>query len=244
MKIPAGMAVAGLLLQSGPALMTGHGRRSALAAITGIVMMTWMPAGSFAQVMGGICKPVSERTGEVGCRIIAHQPLGELTQSQPFWHLDTYPDRTVAEAAKGPHGTVVEALGKIWLLTIEAPDWHASGAEHVADIGPLPITPGERYSAQYMEAIFEPGMTAPEHHHPGPEAWYTAAGETCLETSEGKKYVGRAGGPPVIVPGGPAMHLTATGTAQRRALVLILHETAKPAATPAPEWKPKGLCKG
>jgi hypothetical protein len=47
----------------------------------------------------------------------------------------------------------------------------------------------------------------------------------------------------VIIPGGLSMHLTATGTEQRRALVLILHETAKPATTQVHDWIPKGLCK-
>jgi len=47
----------------------------------------------------------------------------------------------------------------------------------------------------------------------------------------------------VIVPGGPPMHLTATGTAQRRALVLILHESSKPSTTVVKDWMPKGLCK-
>jgi quercetin dioxygenase-like cupin family protein len=85
-------------------------------------------------------------------------------------------------------------------------------------------------------------MVAPSHTHAGPEAWYTQAGETCLKTPQGKQ-IGRAGGPPVIVPGGPPMHLTATGTEQRRALVLILHDSSKHATTPEHDWVPKGLCK-
>jgi len=106
----------------------------------------------------------------------------------------------------------------------------------------LPIKAGEIYSAQYMEAIFQPGMTAAAHTHSGPEAWYTEAGETCLETPAGKQ-VGRPGGQYVIVPGGPPMHLTATGSTQRRSLVLILHESSKPATTLVKDWTPKGLCK-
>jgi quercetin dioxygenase-like cupin family protein len=189
-----------------------------------------------------ICKPVSERTAVLGCWIIAHQPVGELTQSQTYWHLDTYPNHAAAEAAKGAHGTIVEAFGKIWLLSIEDQSWRPSSGEHVADIGPLPINAGAQYSVQYMEAVFTPGMVAPEHRHAGPEAWYTLAGETCLETPNGKQ-VGRAGGTPVIVPGGLPMHLTATGTEKRQALVLILHSSDKPATTPAHDWHPKGLCK-
>ena len=194
------------------------------------------------QASAQICKPVSQRTSEVGCWIIAQEPVGQLTASQTFWHLDAYPSRDSAEAAKGPSGTIVESLGKIWLLTIANAGWRPSGGERIAEIGPLPVIAGEKYSAQYMEAIFDPGMTAPAHVHSGPEAWYTLAGETCLETPQGRQ-IGRAGSEYVIVPGGPPMHLTATGTVQRRALVLILHDSSKPATTPVHDWIPKGLCK-
>jgi quercetin dioxygenase-like cupin family protein len=136
----------------------------------------------------------------------------------------------------------VEAFEKTWLLTIADTGWRPAGGERVAEIGPLPVTAGETYAVQYMEAVFAPGMTAPSHTHAGPEAWYTLSGETCLETPNGKQ-IGRAGGEPVIIPGGPPMHLTATGTERRRALVLILHEATKPPTTPAHHWTPKGLCK-
>ncbi len=159
-----------------------------------------------------------------------------------FWHLDVYKTRAAAEAAKGPQGTVVDSLGKVWLLTIAEEGWRPIGGERIAEIGPLAITAGEKYSAQYMEAIFTPGMMAPAHTHSGPEAWYTLTGETCLETPQGKQ-VGSAEGQYVIVPGGPPMHLTATGTETRRAIVLILHDSSKPATTLVHDWTPKGLCK-
>lgn len=191
-------------------------------------------------VAGGACRPVSERNQEIGCWILSNDPVGELAGTQTFWHLDSFATREAAQAAKSKRSTVLPALGKIWLLTIDDVNWRAAGGQHVDTIGPLPITPGA-YAAQYMEAVFTPGMTARAHTHSGPEAWYTAAGETCLETPDGKQ-VGRAGGPPVIVPGGPPMHLTATGTEVRRALVLILHDASKPATTLHHDWKPKGLC--
>jgi quercetin dioxygenase-like cupin family protein len=189
-----------------------------------------------------ICRPVAERTSELGCWIIAHTPVGQLGKPEVFWHLNVYPTRAAADAAKTPTGTVVESLGKTWLLTIGDAGWRAAGGERIAEIGPLPVSARQNYSAQYMEAIFTPGMTAPSHTHAGPEAWYTLSGETCLETPDGKQ-IGRAGGDYVIVPGGPPMHLTATGTETRRALVLILHDASKPASAPAPDWTPKGLCK-
>ncbi|MEK9283546.1 MULTISPECIES: hypothetical protein [unclassified Bradyrhizobium] len=188
------------------------------------------------------CKPIAERTGELGCWIIIDKPLGQLGKSEMFWHLYSYPTRSDAERAKGAGGEVIESFGKVWLLSIEEKGWRAAGGDRIAEIGPLPINAREAYSAQYMEAIFTPGMTAPAHIHSGPEAWYTLSGETCLETPLGKQ-IGRAGGDYVIVPGGPPMHLTATGTETRRALVLILHQTSMPPTTLVHDWTPTGLCK-
>jgi len=194
-----------------------------------------------AQDRGVSCRPVSERAGEVGCWIIAHAPQGQLSQPAVFWHLDTYPARTEAEAAKGPRGTVVEALVKVWLFTIGEAGWRPPGGVRVAEIGPLHVKSGETYTARYMEAIFNPGMKSTVHRHPGPEAWYTTAGEVCLETPEGKT-VGRAG-ESTIVPAGPPMQLTATGSEQRRSLVLILHESSQPSGFPVSDWTPTGLCR-
>ena len=200
--------------------------------------------GMSAAACAQICRPVSERVriDDVGCWIVAHSSMGEVKQPQVFWHLDVYPTRAAADAVRGSHGTVVESYGKVWLFTIEDKGWRPSSGERIAEIGPLPVTANKEYMVQYMEATFNPGMTAPSHEHAGPEAWHTLAGETCLETPEGK-FIGRAGGPPVIIPGGPPMHLTASGKEQRRALVLILHDAARPATTPRRDWVPQGLCK-
>jgi quercetin dioxygenase-like cupin family protein len=207
-------------------------------AVTAILVVTLLAShDAFAQS----CKPVNQRTGELGCWITANASLGQLPQQPIFWHLDTYLTRGEAEAAKGPRGTIVESLGKLWLLTIDVAGWRPSGGQRIAEIGPLPVSAMVNYSAQYMEAVFTPGMTAPAHRHSGPEAWYTLTGETCLETPEGK-MVGRAGGSHVIVPGGPPMHLTATGSETRRALVLILHDSTQPPTTMVHDWAPKGLC--
>jgi quercetin dioxygenase-like cupin family protein len=212
-------------------------RRAALMALGCVVTCLVLCKPAVAQN----CQPVSQRTGELGCWIMATTLLGQLPDQPIFWHLDTFPTRAAAEAAKGPRGTVVESLGKVWLLTIDVAGWRPSGGERVAEIGPLPVSTGVSYVSECMEAVFTPGMTAPVHRHPGPETWYTVSGETCLETPQGK-MLGRAGGDPVIVPSGPPMHLTATGTETRRALVLILHDASQPATTPASDWTPKGLC--
>jgi hypothetical protein len=202
-------------------------------------------ASAVGQTEGTVagCIPVSERGGagrEYGCFIVATQAIGHLDSGRAFWHVSGFPTRAAAEAARGAQGTVVEALGRVWLFTIGAAG-RPPGRTEVAEIGPLPVTRGVTYTAQYMEAVFRPGMKSIIHRHAGPEAWYTLSGETCLETPAGI-MVGRAGGRPTIVPPGPPMELTATGTEVRRALVLVLHDATQPASTPATDWRPKGLC--
>lgn len=215
-----------------------------LLAVVALSLSTTLPwkRSSAQGIVVQTCTPMSQRTGELGCWVLTDVPMGPLTKTQVFWHLDVYPTRAAADAEKGPRGTVVESLGKIWLMTIEEETWRPANGQRIAKIGPLPIIAGEKYSARYMEAIFTPGMTTSVHNHPGPEAWYTMNGETCLETPEGSQ-VGRAGGPPVIVRGDLPMHLTATGTEKRRALVLVLHESSKPPSAMVHDWTPKGLCK-
>ena len=221
--------------------MGPRSRNCMLNTVSGFVFLV-ATLGTSNQVFAQICRPISERTSEVGCWIMIDDKLGRLPRAPIFWHLDSYPTRAQAEAAKGQRGTVVESLGRVWLFTIDVAGWRPTSGQRVAEIGPLPVRTDQDYSAQYMEAIFTPGMTAPAHRHSGPEAWYTLTGETCLETPDGA-MVGRAGGSQVIVPGGPPMHLTATGTETRRALVLILHDSSQPATTPASDWTPKGLCR-
>ena len=121
-----------------------------ISPVVSLFCLTVLSLGSQAlaqPVSGEVCKPISDRTGDLGCWIIAHEPIGQLNQSQVFWHLDVYPTREAAEAAKGPQGTVVDSLGKTWLLTIAEEGWRPIGGERVAEIGPLPITAGEKYSA-------------------------------------------------------------------------------------------------
>jgi quercetin dioxygenase-like cupin family protein len=226
------------------------------AIFTSVILISSLAALSHTQTSAqsnpklptiGNCKPVNERTAEKGCWVLADQPVGRLETTQVFWHLDTYATRAAAEKAKGPRGTVIEALGKVWLMTIEAADKKEDGrpnerGERVAEIGPLPVVAGEQYAALFMESISAPGATSPAHTHPGPEAWYTAAGETCMETPAGK-LVERAGAPGIFVPGATPMQLTVTGAVQRRAITLILYDSSKPPSTEIHDWTPKGLCK-
>jgi hypothetical protein len=158
-----------------------------------------------------------------------------------YWHLDAYPTREAADAAKGARGTVVEAFARVWLFTIAEADWRPSGSDRVAKIGPLHLDSGGSFTASYLEATTSPGFQTDVHRHAGPEALYTISGEVCLETPQGK-MVGRPGAEPLLLAGGQPMRLTSTGTAIRRSLVLVLHDSSQPWKVPADGWTPKGLC--
>ena len=200
----------------------------------------------------GTCIPVAERaTRELGCFIVARQELGRLPAAGPalYWHLDTFPTRAAAEAARAPRSTVVESLGRIWLYTIAPAGWRPRGGgtrpargTRVARIGPLPLVSADSFAAVYMEGVFEPGMQSMVHRHPGVEAWYTLEGSMCLETPAGTLEQ-HAGGPGVLVPGGVPMLLTGTGAGRRRSVVLILQDAARPRSTPAPDWTPRQRCR-
>ena len=213
---------------------------NALAIVIWSLMALVVSEQAMAQVAQP-CQPASQRVGDqTGCWIFADEALGQLPQTPLFWHLVTYTTRAEAEAAKGPRGTVIDALEKIWLFTIAEPGWRSPGGVRVAEIGPLPGISNEPYTAVYMESGNAPGISSTVHLHDGPEVFYTLVGELCLETPDGMK-TGHAGST-IAAPGVP-MKLTTVGTERRRSLALVLHETAKPFATPASDWTPKGLCK-
>jgi quercetin dioxygenase-like cupin family protein len=187
------------------------------------------------------CKPVAERTQPEGCWIVANKPLGKLPAAV-FWTLDVYPTRESADKANTNNGLVVESLGKVWLFSVGGKPALPLRGSRITQIGPLPVKPDEAYTAQFMEGILEPGSVSRTHVHAGPEAFYTEAGESCLETPTGKE-IGRKGAD-VVVPEGIPMELVATGTETRRGIILVLHSSAKPATTVVADWKSKGLCLG
>jgi quercetin dioxygenase-like cupin family protein len=186
------------------------------------------------------CKPMSQRIGQYGCWITASQPVGALP-GLVYWTMEIFATKQAAELAKGTGGTVVESLGRVWLLTVgEKPKVNPAGTR-IAEIGPLPVKAGEVYTAQYMEATLQPGMVSKTHLHSGVEAFYTESGETCLETPEGMQVGQKGKG--IVIPEGVPMELTATGTDVRQGLILVLHDSSKPPTTLVSEWKSKGLCK-
>ena len=166
--------------------------------------------------------------------------LGAAPATPVFWHLDTYPTRAAAEAARRAHGTVAEAHGRVWLFTIADAGWRPEGGLRVARVGPLPLTPGRAYAVHYLEGVVPPGARTPAHRHPGPEAWYILEGTNCVETPDGVRTAGA--GESMIVPEGPPMVLTGVGSTVRRTLAAVVHDAAQPWTILASDWTPKGTC--
>ena len=194
-----------------------------------------------AAVVFACSNPALAQTTRPGAGAIATNVLGALPQVPLYWHMDTYPTRAAAEAAKTTRSSVAESFGKIWLFTIAEADWKPSGGERVAKIGPLPLNATGNFTASYLDAATQPGFETDVHRHGGPEALYTLSGEVCLETPQGK-MVGRAGGEPLLVAGELPMRLTSIGKVTRRSIVLVLHDSSQPWKVPANGWTPKGLC--
>src|SRR2546422_8665796 len=111
-------------------------------AICGLLtVVAWLVVALSAcdQAFAQICRPVSQRAGEVGCWITLRAPLGKLPPPPIFWHLATYPTRAAAEVAKGQRAAVVESIGKVWHVTIPERGWRPSTAGRRAASARLPV---------------------------------------------------------------------------------------------------------
>ncbi len=216
-----------------------------LGALAAVLFAAHLAVAQTAKsnVTGGCEAPVSKRTGENGCYLLATESLETLPAGPVFWHLYTYPTRAAAEAArKDSPGTVVESLGKVWLFAIADSNWQPAAGERVATIGPLSVTPSKGYTARYMEAVFPPkqGMITSVHNHSGPEAWYVVTGAQCLRTPDGVQVIRAGEGG--FVQAGPSMMLTSIGKDVRRAVLLVLHDSSQPWMTSTTDWTPTSQC--
>lgn len=186
-------------------------------------------------------EPTGAKPGQ-GCFVLGRQSLGALSRSSTlYWHIDVFDSVKAADSAKTAHSMVVVSHGKVWLFTIADFGWSVRGGHHVGRIGPLPLVAARSYAVEYVEGDFPPGMMTRVHRHPGAEAFYTVAGQTCLETPKGV-FRQQADGPGVVIPGGMPMRLTAIGSQQRFGFAAVIQDASKPFSSPAYDWHPRGLC--
>jgi len=225
-----------------------YGAACAMLALTAACARSPLPGAAPADMVASTTVPVpgacnTPRTGPadaIGCYVAGTEQIGAAPNTPLYWHLDVFPNRPAADAARQGRGVVTEAHGRVWLFTIAEEEFRPGSGERIARVGPLPVTPGRTYAAHYLEGVVPPGARTPVHRHPGPEAWYVLEGTQCLETPDGFNIV-RAG-ESLVVPEGPPMLLIGVGPAARRSLALVLHDAAKPWTILAADWTPKERC--
>lgn len=169
-----------------------------------------------------------ERRGEEGCTVLASRPLVGSTAKPIYWHIDRFDSLEAARKAAGPDGVPAEAHGSVWLMTVEARSDSHHGGRHVTWIGPLAVPTAGRQSMRVASSLLEPGTTTPVHSHPGPEVFYIVGGEQCLETRETGHRLDA--GQSHVLPAGTTHRGRVTGSRVRRALSLVLHDSAHPAS--------------
>jgi hypothetical protein len=132
------------MMKSHPALRYGVlGASLAIFACAPPMHAPQLPAA----IPGGCAEP-PKRPSEVGCYLIANQPIDRLPAEPVFWHIYSYRTRAAAEVEKSiSMSTVAESFDEVWLLTIANAQWQPSTGERVAVIGPLPTAMAELVGA-------------------------------------------------------------------------------------------------
>jgi quercetin dioxygenase-like cupin family protein len=156
-----------------------------------------------------------------------------------YWHLRAFPSRAAAKAAKSRMGLVFNEEGRVWLSEFGPREAIPGAGEVVAVVGPLQLPRAERFNAVLSFAIMRPGDRSMIHTHPGPEGWYLLAGEQCVLTPSGSKYA--AAGETMTTPPNVPIELRVTGRTTRRALLVVIHDAAKPRTIPS-MWEPPARC--
>jgi len=166
--------------------------------------------------------------------------VAQFPDGPVLWTLETFPTRAAATPAITATGAVVEADGKVWLLTVGPHRPVPAGAVRAAEIGPLPLPAAKSYEMMLAYVAVPPGSESAVHVQSGPEAWYVLAGSQCVETPATVLHIDQGHGG--IVPADTPLYLIATGTTTRRAFFVIVHDAARPFYTEINTWKPRGAC--
>jgi mannose-6-phosphate isomerase-like protein (cupin superfamily) len=185
-----------------------------------------------------------KRSLSADCAVLVHKLFTSLPKDPIVLRLENFPTEEAAQNAASPASAVVEAVGKIWLLTLGSKGERSQAGTFVTEIGPIPGIPAAlSYELYVAEADFGPAMnpavSKAVHTHSGPEIWYLFTGEQCLETPNGVQRAKAGEG--MFAPANTPMQLNITGTSSRDALFVIVHDAGKPVVTVS-DWQPKGDC--
>jgi hypothetical protein len=189
---------------------------------------------------GGCETLATQRTSDAGCYLNAVAPMESMSEPV-FWHLYTYP---TIEAGPGcARQERHSSPGLQQVLDLRAGEGGLASRERRACCGYWTTADRTRCALHGALHGIDPAAWSgvrSTHTHSGPEAFYILSGAQCLETPNATT-VSRAG-ESTIVGAGPPMAVSAVGTEVRRAVFLVLYNSAHPWMTRESTWSPPGRC--
>lgn len=203
------------------------------------------PHADSAQPLSGCDDaPTGRRPAGANCAVLARKQFTTLPEGPLGLRFENFSTTEAAQHAATAASAVVEAAGKVWLLTLGSRGQRSQAGTFVAEVGPVPaVPPAASYVLEVAEAEFGPDQRAAVaravHTHPGPEIFYLLTGEQCLETPDGTTRARAGEG--MLAPANTPMQLNITGSLKRDAFFVVIHDAAKPRVTPS-SWQPKGTC--
>ena len=181
-----------------------------------------------------------KRPPNTDCAVLLHKTFGILPPGPLVWRFENFSTTDAAQRAATPASVVLEAAGKVWLLTLAAKGDRSKDATFVAETELLPPIPrGPSYEIVVSQANLGPDANVMTHKHSGPETWFLLTGEQCLELPD--RTVHARAGQTMSAPAETPMKLNIIGPAKRDALFLVVHDSSKSWNTFV-DWQPKGLC--
>lgn len=176
---------------------------------------------------------------------LAQKKIKTLPAGPLYWRVETFATLSDAKAAVGPDGwnpasvryetttsLIVEAAGRVWVLTLGAMGASTPGGIKLAEIGPVPSVEANEYLLRVNEGTGPPGSETPVHSHPGSEAFYVVAGELGQRTPQGVVRLEAGQGLNGHEPG-VAMQVFNSGTTPLTALIMFVVDASRPFSTPA-----------
>lgn len=178
-------------------------------------------------------------------KMLAQKKIRELPAGPLYWRVETFPTLADAKAAVGPDGwnpasvryetttsLIVEAAGKVWVLTLGAKGASTPGGDKLAEIGPVPPLSAAEYLLRVNFGSGPSGSQTPVHLHPGSEAFYVISGELGQRTPQGVARV-EAGNAMNGHEAGTAMQVFNAGPTDLSTLIMFVVDASKPFSQPA-----------
>ena len=157
--------------------------------------------------------------------------LSTLPPGPLYWHIETFPTFYEARAASGQYAMPMEAEGKGWLFTLGQVEARTPGAQHLTQIGPLPVPDAAEYLLQLSYQSRSGKLVGTEHFHPGVESWFMVMGEQRVELPTlGQELRASPGEGMLGPPGGTPLRIINSGTGERRAFNLFVLDASRPAS--------------